>query len=223
MKEWPEDDRPREKMMKAGPVSVSVAELLAIVINTGTREKSALDLAREIFDSCGNDLRVLGRLNLRQLRNFRGIGPKKAAAILAALELCRRRQISPVLERVDISSISMAAEYLRPLLTHHSRESFYVLFLNHANKVVYQACLSTGGITSTMVDPRVVFGMALEHQATRLLLCHNHPSGMLRPSRADIDITRKLQAGGRLLDIEVLDHLIVTEKGYHSLREDGTL
>ncbi|WP_341834831.1 DNA repair protein RadC [Chitinophaga pollutisoli] len=223
MKEWPEDDRPREKMLKTGPSSVSIVELLAIIINAGTPEQSALELAREVFESCGNDLRELGRLNLPQLRKFRGIGLKKAATVLAALELCRRRQLSPLLEKPEITSIGMAAEYLRNLLSGQDCESFYVLFLNHANRIVYQACISTGGITSTTVDPRIVFGMALEHRATRLLLCHNHPSGLLKPSKADISITQQLQAGGRLLEIEVLDHIIVTDQGYYSLREDGAL
>ncbi|WP_109700074.1 RadC family protein [Chitinophaga deserti] len=223
IKEWPEDDRPREKMLRAGPAAVSITELLAIIINSGTPEKSALDLARDILGSCGNDLRELERLDMRELRNFRGIGAKKAATILAALELCRRRQMCPLLEKPVVSSIEDAADYLRPLLAGQPRESFYVLFLNHANKVVYQSCISTGGITSTTVDPRVVFQIALQHKATRILLSHNHPSGTLQPSKADINITRKLQEGGRLLDIEVLDHLIVSENGYHSLREDGVL
>lgn len=223
MKEWPEDDRPREKLLRCGAASVSLAELLAIVINSGTPERSALDLAREMLAFCGNDLRELGRLNFRQLRSFSGIGQKKAATILAALELCRRKQISPMLEKPEVTSISDAADYLRTLLSQQSCEHFFVLYLNHANRVVHQACISTGGITSTTVDPRVVFGIALEHRATRLILCHNHPSGTLRPSKADLNITRTLQDAGRLLDIEVLDHLIVTEKGYHSLREDGEL
>lgn len=223
MKEWPEDDRPREKMLRTGPSSVSIVELLAIIINAGTREQSALELAREVFESCGNNLRELGRLNLKQLQRFRGIGLKKAATVLAALELCRRRQLSALVEKPEITSIGVAAEYLRSLLSGQVCESFYVLFLNHANRIVYQACISKGGITATTIDPRIVFGMALEHRATRLLLCHNHPSGLLKPSKADISITQQLQAGGRLLEIEVLDHIIVTDQGYYSLREDGAL
>ncbi len=206
-----------------GALPLSTAELLAVLINSGSKEKSALDLAHEILDYCGNDLRELGRLNARQLCNFRGIGPKKAATILSALELCRRRQIVPLPDRTEMTSIPMAAEYLRSLLSDHPCESFFVLFLNHANRVVHEACISEGGITSTTVDVRVVYRIALEHRATRLILCHNHPSGTLRPSKADINITRQLQEAGRLLDIEVLDHLIVSELGYHSLREDGAL
>ncbi|WP_341841224.1 RadC family protein [Chitinophaga caseinilytica] len=223
MKEWPEDDRPREKMLATGAASVSLAELLAIIINTGTRDQSALDLAREVLAYCGNNLRELGRLNIRQLRSFPGIGLKKAATILAALELCRRRQQSQQREQREVTSIPEIADYFRSLLSEHACERFFVLYLNHANKVVHEACISSGGITSTTVDPRIVFGIALEHRATRLLLCHNHPSGTLRPSKADMSTTRRFQEIGRLFDIEVLDHLIVTESGYHSLREDGAL
>ena len=223
IKDWPEDDRPREKVMYNGVRTLSHAELLAILINCGSRERSALELAKDILHSCDNNLTELSRLDISQLCSFPGIGVKKAVTILAALELCRRKQIGPLRRKALVRTAREASCWLRPLLTDQYYESFYVLFLNHANRLLHHACISTGGITSTTVDPRVVFRTALNHKATKLFLVHNHPSGNPRPSRADVSITRKLKHGGNMLDIQVVDHIIVTENGYFSLLEDGLM
>ncbi|RPD39035.1 DNA repair protein RadC [Chitinophaga barathri] len=223
IKHWAEEDRPCEKVLHNGVRTLSHAELLAILINCGNKTQSALELAKEILCSCGNNLSELSRLEVAQLQRFHGIGIKKAVRILAALELCRRKQISPLLRKPLVRTAREASAWLRPLLADHCCESFYVLFLNQANRLLHHACISTGGITSTTVDPRIVFGAALSHKATRLFLVHNHPSGNLRPSRADVSITRKLKEGGKMLDIAVVDHIIVTDAGYFSLLEDGLM
>nr|WP_262898652.1 DNA repair protein RadC [Chitinophaga chungangae] len=220
---WAEGDRPHEKLVQKGARMLSRAELLAILIVCGTKKRSAVSLAHEILDSCGNNLAELSRLEVAQLQRFHGIGPKKAVRILAALELSRRRQIDPLASGQLVRTAREASTWLRPLLADQPFESFYVLFLNQANRLLHHECISTGGITSTTVDPRVVFRIALHHKATRLFLAHNHPSGNLRPSRADISLTRKMKEAGIMLDIQVVDHIIVTDGGYFSLLEDGLM
>lgn len=221
--DWPEDERPREKLMKNGAKTLSTAELLAILINTGQGEKSALDLANEILSCAGNCLSELARMNVLQLMSFRGIGEAKAVTILAAMELARRKQFSIPQERPVIHCSTDIANVLRPLMQDQSYESFYVLYLSHANKVLHCSCISNGGFTSTTVDPRMIFQEALYLKATRLVVAHNHPSGTLKASRADVRITNKLLEAGRLLDIELLDHVIISDTGYLSFRDDGIL
>lgn len=220
---WSEDDRPREKLVNKGARSLSQAELLAILINCGNRKQSAIELAQEILLSCHNDLSALARMDVEQLMQFHGIGYKKAVTILASLELSRRKQSQPTFKKEIITCADDVASLLRPLLEDQSYETFYVLYLNHANKLLHYNCISSGGITSTTVDPRLIFQEALSQKATRIMLCHNHPSGSLRPSNADINVTNKLKAAGKLLDIEVLDHVIVSTEGYFSLKEDGMI
>lgn len=224
IREWAEDDRPREKLLGKGARALSHAELLAILINSGNKDQSAVELAQSILLSCGNDLAELGRLGPHHLQQFPGIGEAKAVTVLAALELARRKQTAGLASnRTVLYSSADAAALLKPLLEDEQQESFYAIYLNHANKVLGYGCISSGGRTSTTVDPRLVFEAALLHRATRLLLCHNHPSGNLRPSHADIAMTHRLKEAGRLLDIEIMDHLIVADTGYFSLREDGLL
>lgn len=220
---WSEDDKPREKLVNKGAWSLSQAELLAILINCGNNKQSAIELAQEILLSCNNDLSVLSRMNAEQLQQFRGIGQKKAVTILASLELSRRKQSQASFKKDVITCGEDVASLLRPLLQDQSHETLYVLYLNHANKLLHHQCISSGGFTSTTVDVRMVFHEALLQKATRIMLCHNHPSGNLRPSNADINVTNKLIAAGKLLDIEVLDHVIVSTEGYFSLKEDGMI
>lgn len=223
IRRWSEGDRPHEKLVQKGARMLSHAELLAILINCGTEKQSAVSLAHEILDSCGNNLTELSRLEIGQLQRFRGIGLKKAVRILAALELSRRKQIDALSNGQVVRTAREASIWLQPLLASQPFESFYVLFLNQANRLLHHECISTGGITSTTVDPRVVFRIALHHRATRLFLAHNHPSGNLRPSRADVSLTRRMKDAGTMLDILVIDHIIVAEGGYFSLLEDGLM
>lgn len=218
-----EDDKPREKLLQNGPAGLSEVELLAILLNSGYREKSALDLAREILLAADNNLGELGRLTIAQLKKIKGVGEVKALSIIAAMELARRRQAGYMREKKTIQGGRDAALYFKPILSDSPFEAFYTLYLNSACRVIRYRCISTGGMSSTVVDPKLIFREALELGASRLLLCHNHPSGSLRPSTADINLTHKLKEAGKLFDIEVLDHIIVSEAGYCSMVEEGII
>lgn len=221
--DWPEEDRPREKLIRNGAKVMTNAELLAILINTGQDNKSAIDLANEILFSAGNSLAELAKMDVRQLMGFRGVGQAKAVTILAAMELARRKQCAAPPGKPVIRNSEDIVSLLRPLMQDQCYESFYTLYLSHANKVLHCSCISTGGFTSTTVDPRMIFQEALCLRATRLILAHNHPSGSLNASRADLRVTNRLIAAGRLLDIEILDHVIISDTGYMSFRDDGML
>lgn len=218
--DWSEEDRPREKLMLKGKESLSNAELIAILIGSGSRNESAVDLSRRILASVDN-LNSLAKLTLSQLMNFKGIGEAKAITIVAALELGRRRRVEETVELVRITSSKLVFEIMQPIIGELLHEEFWVLFLNNSNKVISKAQLSKGGITGTIVDARMVFRLALENGATGLILCHNHPSGNLQPSNADKEITNKLKIAGDSLDVKVLDHLIVTETKYYSFVDEG--
>jgi DNA repair protein RadC len=223
IKDWAQDDKPREKLVSKGPSALSDAELLAILLNSGSRNKSAIALAQEILRIARNNLHDLGKLNVQQLKKVRGVGNAKAVTVVAAMELARRKQAGTLREKRVISRGAEAALFFKPLLADIGHEAFYVLYLTHNCRVIHHRCISSGGISSTIVDPRLIFKEALETGASRLLLCHNHPSGSLTPSYADIGLTRKLQEAGRLLDIEVVDHIIVSEAGYYSMVEEGVI
>jgi len=218
---WSEDDRPREKLMLKGKSALSDAELIAILIGSGSRNESAVGLSKRILSSVDNNLNALGKLTIQQLMNFKGIGEAKAISIMAAMELGRRRRAEEAVELKKITSSKMIFELMQPIIGELPHEEFWVLYLNNANKVLAKAQQGKGGITGTMVDVRLVFKMALELGATALVLCHNHPSGTLIPSDADKQITRKLKAAGQNLDLQVLDHIIVTENGYFSFNDNG--
>ncbi|MEO6814188.1 MAG: DNA repair protein RadC, partial [Ginsengibacter sp.] len=205
IKNWAVDDRPREKLLLKGRESLSDSELLAILINTGSGNRSAVDLAKEVLYLGGNNLDELGKLSLHELMEIKGIGEAKAVTIAAALELGRRRSNSDILTRKTGRSSKELAEFLKTSLKDYSHEVFAVVFLNRANKINHFEVMSTGGITHTIVDPRIIFKKALEVKATSLILCHNHPSGSLRPSRQDEELTEKLRAAGKLLEIQVVD------------------
>lgn len=223
IKNWALDDRPREKLLSKGRESLSDSELLAILINTGSRSKSALDLAKETLTISRNNLDELGKLSLSELMNIKGIGEAKAITIAAALELGRRRSISPILDKPFIRSSKDLRDFLRIALRDYSHEVFAVVFINRANKVNHFQVMSTGGITYSIVDPRLIFAKALEVKATSIMLCHNHPSGNLKPSRADEDITTKLVNAGKLLEIAVVEHLIVSDEGCFSFADEGMI
>lgn len=223
IKNWAKDDRPREKLLLNGPDTLSNSELLAILIHNGSREKTAVDLAKEILRLGHDNLVELGRLSIKDLTKVKGIGEAKAITIVAALELGRRRQSSLSLEKSVISSSSDIAAFLQIRLKDYRHEVFAVLFLNRANKVNHFEIISEGGITGTVADPRIILRKALEQDAVSVILCHNHPSGSLKPSRADEQLTAKIREAARYFDITVLDHIIVSESGYFSFADEGMI
>lgn len=223
IKYWAEDDKPREKLMLKGKSALSDAELIAILIGSGSRNESAVELSKRILISTDNNLNGLGKVSLKQLTTFKGIGEAKAIAIIAALELGRRRRAEDALELSKITSSKTVFEIMQPIIGELPHEEFWVVYLNNSNKVIYKTQISKGGITGTVVDTRIIYKTALEHNATSLILCHNHPSGVLQASEADRQITRKLKEAGRQLDIMVLDHVIITEKSYFSFADEGIL
>lgn len=218
---WSEDDKPREKLMLKGKSVLSDAELIAILIGSGSRNESAVDLSKRILASVDNNLNAIGKLSLSQLMQFKGIGEAKAISIIAALELGRRRRGEDAVELKKITSSKIIFEIMQPIIGELPHEEFWIIYMNNSNKVIAKSQLSKGGITGTLVDVRIVFKTALEMGATALILCHNHPSGTLIPSDADKQITKKLKLAGDSLEIKVLDHLIVTEKNYFSFADEG--
>ncbi len=223
IKQWAKDDRPREKLMTFGSDKLSNSELLAILIHNGTPKKSALDLARDVLQLGHNNLNELGRLSLKELMNVKGIGAAKAVTIAAALELGRRRQSGSALQRDMIVNSKTIAAFLKERLQHLPHEVFGVVYLNVSQKVIGFEVISEGGITGTVADPRIILRKALEKNAVKIILCHNHPSGNPTPSKADELLTEKIRLGAKLMDIEVLDHIIVCETGYYSFADEGIL
>ncbi|MBK7680649.1 MAG: DNA repair protein RadC [Chitinophagaceae bacterium] len=223
IKQWAKDDRPREKLLLNGAENLSNSELLAILIHNGSKEKTAVDLAKEILKLGKDNLGELGKLSIKELMKIKGIGEAKAITIAAALELGRRRQAAVPLEKLAVSSSDDIAHFLQAKLKDYRHEVFAVLFLNRANKINHFEIISEGGITGTVADPRVILRKALEEDAVNIILCHNHPSGSLKPSRADEQLTAKIKEAARYLDITVLDHIIVSEDGYYSFADEGLI
>ena len=223
IKAWNEDDRPREKLLLKGRVALSDAELIAILIGSGNRDESAVGLSQRIMASVENNLSELGKTSVAQLKQFKGIGQAKAITIVAALELGRRRRGQEALERAKISSSESVFELLQPVIGDLPHEEFWAIFLNNGNKVLQTLQLSKGGITGTIVDVRLTLKMALQLGAVGMILAHNHPSGTLKPSQADKQLTKKFKLAGESLDIKVLDHLIITEKAYFSFADEQLL
>jgi len=223
IKHWSKDDRPREKLLKSGAENLSNSELLAILVNLGTRDKTAVDLAKEVLKMGKNNLVEIGKLSVKELMKIRGIGEAKAISIVAALELGRRRHAASSLEKRTIDTSDDIARFLHTKLKDYRREVFAVIFLNRANRVNHFEIISEGGITGTIADPRVILRKALEEDAVNIILCHNHPSGSLKPSSADKSLTQKIKEAACLLDINVIDHIIVSEDGYFSFADDGIL
>ncbi len=220
---WAEEDRPREKMLLKGKQALSDAELLAILLGSGTVGESAVAVAQGILASVDHNLNALGKCSLKDLQKFRGIGEAKAITIAAALELGRRRQLSDLRDRPRITHSRDAFNTIAPLLTDLHHEEFWLLLLNKANEVFARQRLSTGGMSGTVVDIKMVLKAAIEAGAAAFIAIHNHPSGNLQPSQADIDLTRKLKQSGAIIDLPLLDHLIISERGYYSFADEGNL
>ena len=221
--EWAIDDRPREKLRAKGVKILSDTELLAILIQQGTRNRTAVDLARDVLSASKQNLKEMGRLSMADLLKINGIGEAKATIILAALELGRRRQAAQNLEKPIVQGASSVASFLQTILQDHDHEVFIVLYLNRANKINHYEIVSSGGMSGTVADPRVILRRALEEKAVGIILCHNHPSGSLRPSHADRELTIKIREAARYFDILVLDHIIVSHEGFFSFAEEGLL
>jgi DNA repair protein RadC len=223
IKQWAKDDRPREKLLIHGSTRLSDSELIAILLHHGTKEKSAVDLAKEILLLGKNNLSQLGKLTVKELMKIKGIGEAKAITIAAALEIGRRRQAGSYPQKPIITTSGDLAGYLQSLLQDHNREVFAVAFLNQSNRINHVEIISEGGITGTIADPRVILKKALEENAVSIILCHNHPSGSLKPSRQDEDITKKIKEAAKYFDMKVLDHIIVSDSGYFSFADEGIL
>jgi DNA repair protein RadC len=223
IKNWSESDRPREKLLLKGKESLSDAELLAIIIGSGSRNESAVSLCKRIFKDNNHKINQLAKLDVKQLTNYKGIGEAKAISIVSALELGRRRRGEAALERLKITSSTTVFDLMQPILGDLPHEEFWVILLNNSNKIIHKFALSKGGITGTLVDLRLLFKSALSFSAVSLILVHNHPSGALKPSQADLKITKRIKDGAATLDLKLLDHLIITEKAYYSFADEGVL
>jgi len=224
IKDWSEDDRPREKLLSKGAEVLSNSELLAILINNGTKDKSAVDLAKELLAKSNNDIQRLGKLSVKEMigLNVKGIGPAKAVAIAAALELGIRRDTA-VKKREQILSSNDIAAFLKAQFQYHSKEVFVTVFLNQANKILHHEIISEGAITGTVADPRIILQKALEYKSTGIILSHNHPSGNLKPSKQDELLTQKIKNAAAYFDIKVMDHIIISDEGYFSFADEGLL
>lgn len=223
IKDWDEADMPREKLERLGAGALSNAELLAILIGSGTPKESAVDLMKRVLTSCNNNLNSLGKMSIAELKTFNGIGPAKAITIMAACELGKRRQLEKVEERMDVGSPEAIYNLMHPILQDLDVEEAWVILMNQGLKLLKRLRLSHGGITETAVDIRLIIKEALLCNATALAICHNHPSNSIRPSRDDDNLTRRVQDACKLMRLHFIDHLIITDGQYYSYRENGKL
>jgi len=223
IREWAESDRPREKLLLKGKQSLSDAELIAILMGSGSKSESAVDLAKRILKTSSDNLIELSKLGVNDLMKFKGVGEAKAISIIAALELGKRRRGAEALEKKKITSSHDVFEYFSGILGDSNYEAFYILLLNRANKVIREIMISEGGFSGTVADPKKIFKIALENNASGVILCHNHPSGNIQPSDADIKLTKKLRSAGEMLDLPVIDHIIIGEENYYSFADENTL
>ena len=221
IKNWSEEEQPRERMMQKGASALTDVELLTILISSGNKEKSAMDLASDVLALAGNNLRELGRLNLHELQKIKGIGAAKAITICAAMELGRRRQIGEGIDRKKINKSTEAVSIIMPMLQDLNHEAFCVLYLNQASKILKHELISNGGISATVVDVRMILKNCLLYNASQIIIAHNHPSGSKKPSDADKYLTAKLKEGAALMDIRVLDHLIIAGHDFLSMSDEG--
>ena len=224
IKNWSTDDQPREKLLLKGAETLTTTELLAILINNGTKQQSALELAQELMQHVHNNLQNLGNSSVSELTNLqiKGLGKAKAISIVAALELGIRRSMV-LKKKITIKQSSDVAAYLQAQIGYKQKEVFVVVYLNRANKIIQYEVISEGGMTGTVADPRIILKKALDHRAVSIILCHNHPSGNLLPSKADEQLTTKIKAAAGYLDIQVMDHIIVSEEGYYSFADEGLM
>ncbi len=223
IKSWAEEDRPREKFLAKGRHVLTDAELVAILIGSGSKKESAVELSKRILSYFGNNLNELAKLSVTDLQKFKGIGEAKAISIIAALELGRRRKATEVVKRDKIASSKDIFEIFRPQMMDLPHEEFHLLLLNRSNAVIRKEFVSRGGVAGTTVDPKIIFKIALEHLASSIILCHNHPSGNLKPSQEDISLTKKIKEAGAFLEIPVLDHIIFSDTGYFSFADEGLM
>ena len=221
--QWAEDDKPREKLMLKGKIALSDAELIAILIGSGSRNESAVELSKRILASSDNNLSALGKFSIEQLMQFKGIGEAKAITIVAAMELGRRRRSEEAKVLTKVNSSKVVFDLMQPLIGELLHEEFWVLCLNNSNKITHKFQLSKGGMTATVVDMRLMFKTLLEQNATALILVHNHPSGAVKPSEADIKITERIKVAAKQLEFSLLDHLIVSEHTYFSFADEGII
>lgn len=224
IKSWSKEDRPREKLLNKGYHALTEAELIAILLGSGTRHESAVEVARRLLEQADNNLNKLGKCTLRRLSEPKGIGQAKAITVAAALELGRRRKPDPEQKRPPrITESSQVHEYIYPAFADLNHEQFYTVLLDRSNRVIDKENISKGGVSGTVVDPKIVFKKAIDNLASSIILCHNHPSGNKKPSEEDKRLTRRLQEGAEYLDLRVLDHLIVTDEGYLSFADEGLM
>jgi len=221
--QWAEEDRPREKMASNGADNLTNAELLAILIGSGSQKESAVDLMKHILSDCNNNLNTLGKMSIRELCTYNGIGEAKAISILAACELGKRRQAETPEERPDLGTATRIYNHMRPVLQDLDVEQFWALLMNQHYRLIKKVCISQGGITETAVDVRIIMKEAVIANCTILAVCHNHPSGNLSPSRADKELTKSIQRASELMNIHFLDHVIITDGQYYSFHEQGYL
>ena len=221
IKQWAVDDRPREKLLSKGIYSLSDAELIAILLGSGSKNESAVELAKKILNTHNNNLNELGKVSIEQLIKNKGVGKAKAVTIMAAMELGRRRKLADVMNRPKVTQSADVYEIFKPMLADLPYEEFWVILLNRSNKIIAKEKISQGGVSGTVTDIRLILKKAIEKLACSLILCHNHPSGNLKPSESDISITKKLSEAGKLMEVNVLDHIIVTDQAFYSFADEG--
>ncbi len=223
IKNWASEDRPREKLLLKGIQSLSDSELIAIILGSGTRELTAVELAKKLLQKADNNLNKLGKFSVQELMKFKGIGEAKAISIVAAMELGKRRKLSEIMDKPSIKSSKDVYEIFHPLLADLPYEEFWILLLNRSNRIINKSKISQGGVAGTVIDTKLILKTAIEQLASSIILCHNHPSGNLNPSEADVDITKKLKAASEYMDIKLLDHVIVADHAYFSFIDEGRI
>ncbi|MDO9186062.1 MAG: DNA repair protein RadC [Bacteroidia bacterium] len=221
IKSWAEEDRPREKLLDKGRHMLTEAELIAILIGSGSKDETAVELSKRILLSVDNNLNNLGKLTVQELNQFKGIGDAKAISIIAALELGRRRKETETVKREKIITSKDAFEIMKPSMMDLPHEEFWLIMLNRANLVIKKELISRGGVSGTVVDTKIIFKTAIGNHASSIIICHNHPSGNLKPSDADIKITKNIKEAGKIMEIPLLDHLIITDNGFYSFADEG--
>lgn len=223
IKSWAEEDRPREKLLDKGRHVLTEAELIAILIGSGNKNETAVELSKRILSNTGNNLNELGKLNVTDLTKFKGIGEAKAISIIAALELGRRRKETEAAKREKIITSKDVFEIMKPSMMDLPHEEFWLLMLNRASDVIKKELISRGGVSGTVVDAKIIFKTAVEQYASSIIICHNHPSGNLKPSDADIRLTKNIKEAGKIMEISLLDHLIISDKGFYSFADEGII
>jgi DNA repair protein RadC len=223
IKNWALEDRPREKLLAKGISSLSDSELIAILIGSGNKDESAVELSMKILNKVNNNLNELGKLSVKELETNKGIGEAKAISIIAALELGKRRKLADIINKKKIEGSKDVFELFQPILGDLPYEEFWILLLNRSNKIIDKYKISQGGVSGTIIDMRLILKNAIEKLASSIILCHNHPSENMKPSEPDIKITKKLKEAAKIMDISVIDHVIITDSSYYSFADEGII